>query len=559
MQAPTLSQNLTIISRGGGVTGTSVVDNNSPEELKSKTTQVQGSFDSFIMASQEPPPEMTTTPENPQGEQAGSNNPLFRLVNAATSILEPNNPKKNEAAMDKGLTEESASAATAPKDKESAAAAANATAAASGDSKTAAQDPNPVPNVLRGTKEDLMLDPKIKISFGEHLYNVLENEEHHDVLNWMPDGKSFTVVNHKKFVLQKMPTLFQIRNMSSFVRKLGRWGFSRVFEKETNNSDVFKHPHFVRGDRAGVRKHVKCLGRSAAPKQPQGSGTTGPRQPDFVVRQEPGKPPMVLSKGGAPIPAPLMSQLQFHPPLDPLRSRALGYGPYAAPPSSLDQVANASAASAQALYLSHQQQQKVKMEQLAAADQQHLEDMEIERLMKRRQMRQQQKMQQQYFLEQQRRLMLEKNAGSAPETGKPNSSSAQQIMDNSLSGSSRGSVVLPAPQQTVPPDAMARLNNMDLRRVSMQHGGSLDGSLGRSISSRFSAHSEAAAAHQVTPVYDSRSVLSAAYETLQRDEMRSRERQAAIRALLAEEQEYEALRRAAYGGPSGSSSYPRGN
>ena len=58
-------------------------------------------------------------------------------------------------------------------------------------------------------------------------------------------------------------------------------------------------------------------------------------------------------------------------------------------------------------------------------------------------------------------------------------------------------------------------------------------------------------AAQVTPTYDTRKVMSAAYETLQRDEMRSRERQAAIRALLAEEQEFEARRRAAYNGSAG--------
>jgi hypothetical protein len=449
--------------------------------------------------------------------------------------------------------------------------------------------------VLPGTKEDLMLDPKIKISFGEQLYNVLENEEHHDVLNWMPDGKSFTVVNHKKFVLQKMPNLFQIRNMSSFVRKLGRWGFSRVFVKETNNSDVFKHPHFIRGDRAGVRKNVKCIGRSTASKQQ--ATTQGARQPDFVVRQEPGKPPMVMpTPGGAPIPAPLMRQLQFHPPLDSSmrqRSGVKGFGgPFFSgegPSIGLDNVANASAASAEALYLSHQQQQKLKMERLASADQQRLEDLEIERLMKRREMRQQQQMQQQFFMEQQRRLMVEKNAIGSPQSSGSNatpadagkkdtgtsstqqdpaapvptlqrntSTSGNEHMDISMSGSFRGGSAMPA-SRLVYQDSLHSntlplgLNSMDLRRVSIQHGNlSLDGSLGRSTSSRFSVGSEPTT-HQVTPVYDTRKVLSAAYETLHRDEMRSLERQAAIRALLMEEQEFEARRRAAYGGACGAS------
>lgn len=425
-----------------------------------------------------------------------------------------------------------------------------------------------------------MQDPKIKISFAEHLYNVLENPEHHDVLNWMPDGLNFTVVNHKKFVLQKMPTLFQIRNMSSFVRKLGRWGFSRVFEKETNNSDVFKHPHFHRGDRAGVRKNVKCLGRAAGPKANQQQQKA--RQPDFVVCQEPGKPPMVMPTAANATPNPLhQAALEQHYMRPHSLSANGGFtsaqmgglampgatGGFGSPPShSLDEVTNASSASAEALYFSHQQSQKAKMEQLASADQHMLEDLEIQRLMKRREMRQQQKMQQRLFMEQQqqRRYMME-----------------HQQQQHDMGGSHRGmstsgrGMVMDTSGSSAHMDASQRSSNMlmqhyqggggmtqhmphnDLRRVSMQHpmgSSSLDGSLGRSSSSRYSAMNDAAA--QVTPTYDTHKALGAAYDSLQRDEIRSRERQAAIRALLAEEQDFEARRAAMGGGGGGQPSVP---
>lgn len=117
------------------------------------------------------------------------------------------------------------------------------------------------PNVIPGTKEDLFGSSSIKLTFAEQLFDILQNEENHDVLQWMPDGCSFIIVNHKKFILDKMPKLFNIRNMSSFVRKLGRWGFSRVHEKATRNSDIFKHPFFVREMREECRKKVKCIGR----------------------------------------------------------------------------------------------------------------------------------------------------------------------------------------------------------------------------------------------------------------------------------------------------------
>jgi hypothetical protein len=93
---------------------------------------------------------------------------------------------------------------------------------------------------------------------------ILDDEANQDVLRWMPDGKAFTVVNHKKFTLDKMPKLFNIRNMSSFVRKLGRWGFSRVHEQKTGNSDIFRHECFVRGNLDLCRKKVKCIGRAVS-------------------------------------------------------------------------------------------------------------------------------------------------------------------------------------------------------------------------------------------------------------------------------------------------------
>lgn len=121
-----------------------------------------------------------------------------------------------------------------------------------------------------------------KQTFAEELMDILENEANHDVLDWMPDGLAFTVVNHRKFTLERMPKLFKIHNMSSFVRKLTRWGFQRVHDSDTRNSDVFKHPSFQRGKRDLLRQ-VKCLGVGPVgahnvPVPP----TAGPRKPQVI-------------------------------------------------------------------------------------------------------------------------------------------------------------------------------------------------------------------------------------------------------------------------------------
>jgi hypothetical protein len=111
-------------------------------------------------------------------------------------------------------------------------------------------------------------DDNKKHSFAEHLMAVLDDESNSDILTWMPDGNAFTIINPKKFTLVDMPKLFNIRNMSSFVRKLGRWGFHRVHEKETRNSDIFKHEYFQRGNFELCAK-IKCVGRKESPPSPK--------------------------------------------------------------------------------------------------------------------------------------------------------------------------------------------------------------------------------------------------------------------------------------------------
>lgn len=93
-----------------------------------------------------------------------------------------------------------------------------------------------------------------KAGFVETLMNLLDDEtKPSKIIEWMPDGKAFTIINHKRFSAEEMPKIFGIRNMSSFVRKLTRFGFTRRFDKETMNSDIFAHQDFVRGELARAR------------------------------------------------------------------------------------------------------------------------------------------------------------------------------------------------------------------------------------------------------------------------------------------------------------------
>ena len=77
--------------------------------------------------------------------------------------------------------------------------------------------------VIRGTIHDLVSCQEKKLTFAEFLMQCLNDEANDDVLRWMPCGTQFTITNHRKFTMERMPQLFKIRNMSSFVRKLTRW------------------------------------------------------------------------------------------------------------------------------------------------------------------------------------------------------------------------------------------------------------------------------------------------------------------------------------------------
>ena len=159
------------------------------------------------------------TIEKPDG------NSFMKLVDAASSIL--------ESAPDKALKSDESSTKK----------------------KTDCDDTSSV-------KSDFSVSSNKKSSFAEYLMDIVDEGDKpgntEACLVWMPDGMGFTIVNSKKFTKEVMPKLFQIKNMSSFVRKLGRWGFHRVHDFTTKNSDIFKHPKFQKGNRE-LCAQIKCV------------------------------------------------------------------------------------------------------------------------------------------------------------------------------------------------------------------------------------------------------------------------------------------------------------
>lgn len=145
--------------------------------------------------------------------------------------------------------------------------------------------------VIQGTIHDLIARQE-KVTFAEYLMQCLTDKANHDVMQWMPCGLQFTITNHRKFTMEHMHTLFKIRNMSSFVRKLTRWGFSRVHEKETGNSDIFRHSNFQR-DQPELCKKIRCVNRAAMSNDaPSKLGSPLGMLPGSVIMGHLSEPPM---------------------------------------------------------------------------------------------------------------------------------------------------------------------------------------------------------------------------------------------------------------------------
>mmetsp|Transcript_4100 Transcript_4100/g.9540 ORF Transcript_4100/g.9540 Transcript_4100/m.9540 type:complete len:170 (+) Transcript_4100:230-739(+) len=80
---------------------------------------------------------------------------------------------------------------------------------------------------------------------------------------WLPDGKSFVIVNPDLFCHEVLDKTFKETKYSSFVRKLHRWGFVRL--TSGTGTDCFHHPQFQRNKKEMAGKMV-CVPKDSKEK-----------------------------------------------------------------------------------------------------------------------------------------------------------------------------------------------------------------------------------------------------------------------------------------------------
>lgn len=90
--------------------------------------------------------------------------------------------------------------------------------------------------------------------FPHELYALLEDSESNgcmSLIKWLPDGKSFVVVDHIEFERRILLKFTALTKFSSFEKLLSFFRFKKCCRKEIR---IYSHPHFLRGEPEKLRK-----------------------------------------------------------------------------------------------------------------------------------------------------------------------------------------------------------------------------------------------------------------------------------------------------------------
>jgi hypothetical protein len=95
-------------------------------------------------------------------------------------------------------------------------------------------------------------------TFPEKLMQSMMEYADEQAVAWLPDGKSFVIVNPDMFCEEVLSKVFKESKYASFVRKLHRWGFVRL--TSGTGTDCFHHPMFQRNRKEMCAK-ITCAPR----------------------------------------------------------------------------------------------------------------------------------------------------------------------------------------------------------------------------------------------------------------------------------------------------------
>jgi len=73
---------------------------------------------------------------------------------------------------------------------------------------------------------------------------ILNSGSHEGVIEWLPTGDGFTILEKERCVSEVLDVYFGISKYASFTRRLNRWNF--IFHHKGNKKALYFHPQFSR-------------------------------------------------------------------------------------------------------------------------------------------------------------------------------------------------------------------------------------------------------------------------------------------------------------------------
>jgi HSF-type DNA-binding len=101
----------------------------------------------------------------------------------------------------------------------------------------------------KSSHESDRIQPKTRVPFPQALYQLLQDtaaDGYGDVISWEPHGRSFRVLDSKRFVADVLPKYFKQTKIQSFLRQISLYGFLRITRKG-NDCGSYYHERFLRG------------------------------------------------------------------------------------------------------------------------------------------------------------------------------------------------------------------------------------------------------------------------------------------------------------------------
>jgi len=89
-------------------------------------------------------------------------------------------------------------------------------------------------------------EEEVPMTFPQRLMEILSNDEHSEIISWLPHGRGFMIYQKKRFATEVMPKYFKKSKFTSFTRKLNRWNFTRI--TRGCETGAYYHECFQRGN-----------------------------------------------------------------------------------------------------------------------------------------------------------------------------------------------------------------------------------------------------------------------------------------------------------------------